>query len=126
MELYLDHERLDVYRFARQLNREVAELVALIPRGHGESIDNLIRAAKSVSRNIAEGAGKWHIADKTKFYRIARGSATECAASLDELVDYGITTEENTRRPKQTAMRIIAMLIAMIRSIEPRGRDMGT
>ena len=126
MELYLDYERLEVYRLARQLNREVAELVASIPRGQAESIDNLVRAAKSVSRNIAEGAGKWHIADKTKFYRIARGSATECAATLDELVDYGVATEEKTRRPKLTATRIVAMLIAMVRAIEPRGRDMGT
>lgn len=126
MEAFFDHERLEVYRLARQLNREVMELVSSLPRGHAETIDNLTRAAKSVTRNIAEGSGRWRIADKVRFYHIARGSATECAASLDELVDYSMATEEQIRRPRQTAARVVSMLIAMIRSIETRGRDMGT
>jgi hypothetical protein len=34
-------------------------------------------------RNIAEGAGRWSEADSSKHYKIARGEAMECAASLD-------------------------------------------
>jgi four helix bundle protein len=125
MEIVLDHERLEVYQLARQLNREVRQLVTPLPRGVSESIDNLVRAAKSVQRNIAEGAGKWRVADKIRFYHIARASATECCASLDELVDWEIAAEPLIARPKQTAARIVVMLIAMIRSTEARGRDMG-
>ena len=33
--------------------------------------------------NIAEGAGEFSPADKARLYRIARRSATECAAILD-------------------------------------------
>jgi four helix bundle protein len=34
-------------------------------------------------RNIAEGAGPWSQADSANRYKIARGAAMECAASLE-------------------------------------------
>jgi len=36
-------------------------------------------------RNIAEGAGRWSKLYMSKHYKIARGEAMECAASLDAL-----------------------------------------
>lgn len=121
-----DHERLEVYQVARQLNREVREVLEHVPRGHADSKDNLRRAAESVTRNIAEGAGKWKIPDKVNFYHIARASATECAACLDELVDFGLVAEDRIRPAKETLVRVVAMLIAMIRSLESReAQDMG-
>lgn len=121
-----DHERLEVYKAARELNREISRLLDELPRGNAESKDNLKRAAKSVTRNIAEGSGKWLLADKKRFYHIARASATECAATLDELVDFGVVPEQRIRAPKEILARVVAMQIAMIRSLESRqGRDMG-
>jgi four helix bundle protein len=117
-----DHERLDVYRVARDANRQIASIVKSIPRGHAESKDNLQRSAKSVTRNIAEGSGKWRVADKVHFYHIARASATESAAALDELCDFGLVTEEQVRQPKETLLRVVMMLVAMIRSLESRSR----
>jgi four helix bundle protein len=77
-------------------------------------------------RNIAEGAGKWKIPDKVHFYHIARASTTECAASLDELVVWARVPEERVRGLKEMLARLVAMLIAMIRSLETRDRpDMG-
>jgi four helix bundle protein len=121
MRPYFDHEKLEVYQAARAFNREVARLLEEIPRGHADSKDQLKRGAKSIPRNIAEGGGKWKLADKVHFYHIARGSATECAASLDELVDYGLVPESRIEAPKQTLARVVAMLINMIRSLEARG-----
>jgi four helix bundle protein len=124
MEAQCDHERLEVYRLAREFNRGVHGLTSKIPRGNAESVDNLLRAAKSMTRNIAEGAGKWLVRDKIKHYNIARGSSTEASASLDEMVDYEMVSEQDVRLLKGLAARIVAMLISMIRAIEPRGRDM--
>jgi four helix bundle protein len=116
-----DHEGLEVYQTAREFNRSVSGLLVRVPRGHGESRDNLTRAAKSITRNIAEGAGKWKLADKIHYYHIARGSATECAASLDELVDMAGVREAEVEPRKEILSRIVAMLIGMIRSLEARG-----
>lgn len=57
------------------------------------------------------------------FYHIARASATECGASLDELVDIAILAEPVATRLKGVLYQIIAMLIAMIRSLEQRPRQ---
>lgn len=115
-----DHEHLDVYQLWRELNREVAAILKDLPRGSAESADNVRRATKSIGRNIAEGAGKWLLADKINFYQIARGSGTECAASLDEMVDFGYVSAERVERAKALAWRITAMLIGMIRSLEKK------
>ena len=61
----------------------VGDIVGDLPKGHADRADQLVRAAESVVRNIAEGAGRWSEADCAKHYKIARGSAMECAASLD-------------------------------------------
>ena len=127
MEPYFDHEKLEVYRVARSFNREVRALLEQMPRGHADSTDNLRRAAMSITRNVAEGSGKWTIRDKVNFYHIARASATECAACLDELVDFELVPPELVRTPKQVLARLVALLIGMIRSLEARpGRDMGS
>ncbi|MEJ2186355.1 MAG: four helix bundle protein [Gemmatimonadota bacterium] len=120
MQILFDHERLEVYRLARQFARLVQRLLGEVGRGHSDSKDNLKRAAKSITRNIAEGAGKWRVADKIHFYHIARASATECAASLDELVDFGLVSDERIVAPKEILARVVAMLIAMIKSLEAR------
>ena len=120
MDYFFDHERLEVYQVAREFNRQVAGLLPDIRRGQADSKDNLARAAKSITRNLAEGAGKWRIPDKVHFYHIARASATECAASLDELVDYRLIPEARVVAMKGTLARIVSMLIAIIRSLEAR------
>jgi four helix bundle protein len=117
---YFDHEKLEVYQVARLLNREIARLLADSPRGMAESKENLSRAARSVSRNIAEGSGRWRPADRIRSYHIARGSVTECAACLDELVDLAGLSEARTQAARELAARIVAMLINMIRSLESR------
>lgn len=116
-----NHEKLEVYRTARLFNREIKELLESLPRGHADSRENLKRGAMSITRNIAEGSGKWTIRDKVNFYHIARGSATECAACLDELVDFGLVPDERILAPKHILLRVVAMLTAMIRSLEARG-----
>ena len=54
-----------------------------LPRGRAFLSDQLHRAAVSIPLNIAEGAGEFSQGEKARFYRIARRSATECAAILD-------------------------------------------
>ena len=81
----LSFQRLDVYQRAIEFLVLTTEPTESLPRGHAERADQLIRAAESVVRNIAEGAGRWSDADSAKHYQIARGEAMECAASLDVL-----------------------------------------
>jgi len=78
----LSFQRLDVYQRAIEFLALVGDIVDELPKGHSARADQLVRAAESVVRNIAEGAGRWSEADSAKHYKIARGEAMECAASL--------------------------------------------
>jgi four helix bundle protein len=112
-----DHDRLEVYQVARLFKRQLNELLPRIPRGNANLVDQLKRAARSITNNIAEGSGKWSKPDKMHYYHIARGSATECAAILDECVDYGLLTEVHVRPGRETLSRVVAMLVKLILSL---------
>ena len=71
----LDHENLDVYRCALEFLRLALRLLATLPRGESELRSQLRRAAMSIPLNIAEGAGKPTVADRSRYHGIARGSA---------------------------------------------------
>jgi four helix bundle protein len=75
-----DHEKLDVYQIAVDWVALAQDIAKALPRGEGNLADQLQRAAASITLNIAEGAGEFSGAEKARFYRMAKRSATECAA----------------------------------------------
>ncbi len=105
---FLAHERLDVYRVAVELTEA---LMATLPRkGHAELRDQLDRASTSVVLNIAEGAGRTSLTDKRRFYEVAKGSTTECAAVLDLLRIRGVVDPAAHARARTLAIRVVQML----------------
>jgi four helix bundle protein len=48
----------------------------------GDARDQLVRAARSIALNLAEGKGKRTTKDQRRFYSIAMGSLRECQALL--------------------------------------------
>ena len=78
-----DHEKLDAYQPAIELVALSDTSIERFPRGRAYLADQLQRAATSVALNIAEGAGEFPRNEKARFYRMAKRSATECAAIFD-------------------------------------------
>jgi four helix bundle protein len=89
------------------------EVTESLPRGHAERADQLIRAAESVVRNIAEAAGRWSDADSSKHYKIARGEAMECAA-LDVLKLRKLVAADRYDHGIQLLEGVVAMLTKMV------------
>ena len=110
----LSFQRLDVYQRAIEFLVLTTELTESLPRGHAERADQLIRAAESVVRNIAEGAGRWSDADSAKHYKIARGEAMDCAASLDVLRLRKLVGLDRYDRGIQLLEGVVAMLTKML------------
>lgn len=78
-------EELEVWKLARQLKKEVRELVKKFPIEEKYRLtDQIIRSSRSVGANIAEGFGRFHYKDNSKFCRNARGSLME---TLNHLID---------------------------------------
>jgi len=110
----LSFQRLDVYQRAIEFLVLTMELTESLPRGHAERADQLIGAAESVVRNIAEGAGRWSDADSAKHYKIARGEAMECAASLDVLRLRKLVGLDRYDRGIQLLEGVVVMLTKML------------
>jgi four helix bundle protein len=124
--MQFDHERLDVYKIAIDLVALVDEVVSALPRGRGYIADQLQRAATSVPLNIADGAGEFTPADKARFYRMAKRSATECAAIFDVCRRLQLVDTQRIDAARDLLLRVVSMLIQMARRRSGTGTGTGT
>jgi len=122
---HFDHEHLDVYQVAVDFVVEATRLANGFPRGHSSHADQLRRAAASICCNIAEGSGEFSTAEKARFYRMAKRSATECAALLDVRKALDLAAGEQQMGPddsladaRRLLVRIVSMLVKMARRAE--------
>jgi len=103
------HEQLDVYRAAiRYVGWAYGYCERL--KGHRHAKDQLLRASQAIALNIAEGNGKATDGDRRRYFEIARGSASECAAIQDVLEVCGALSAEENAKAKEVLDRIAAML----------------
>ncbi len=123
-----DFEKLDVYAVALDFVVVARALKQRLPPGNGDLADQLTRAANSIVLNIAEGTGAFRGDDKAHKYRIARGSAFECAAVLDIMIKLDLADATEVRNGRVLLERIGAMLTQMAKSVEKRnpGSRMGS
>lgn len=77
-------EDLEAWKLSRVLRNEIFELTKKFPSEEKYRLtDQLVRASRSITANIAEGYGRYHYKENAKFCRIARGSLLEV---LDHLI----------------------------------------
>ena len=108
-----DHEKLDVYRVALDFAAFSFDLCKRLSVGHKHAREQLLRSSQSVPQNIAEGNGKRSLADRRRFFEIARGSALESAASLDVLVACDAISRDEAGEGKRILHRVVSMLTRM-------------
>ena len=108
-----DHEKLDVYQKSIEFVALADQIVEKLPRGRSHLADQLHRAATSISLNIAEGAGEYAQNEKSRFYRMAKRSATECASILDVLHCLALIQVTDFQKGRELLLRIVAMLTKM-------------
>jgi four helix bundle protein len=105
------HRDLIVWRRAMEYAAEVHALVKRFPAREGADLRRqLLRAAMSVSANIAEGAGRMHRGDYLRFISIARGSLMESDSHLAMAIAFGYVRLEDARRAEDLSMEVIRML----------------
>ena len=126
MNLRFDHEKLHLYQASLKFVTWATELISKVDVKAAVK-DQLDRASTSVPLNIAEGNGKFAIKDRCRFLDFARGSALECAASLDVLVAKKLSEEAVVRAGKEQLFEIVSMLMGLINSLTARiGEEEGT
>ncbi len=110
-----DFEKLDVYQVTLNFVLLTNESSKEFPRGTAHISDQLLRASTSILLNIAEGAGEFAPLEKIRFYRMARRSATECAAILQLANLLKFLDDIVYIKVKALLIRIISMLSKMTR-----------
>lgn len=80
--------------------------------------DDLQRAANSIVHNIAEGYGRFEARDKTRFYKISRGSAYEAMSQILVAEAEKYISSEKSKDIVQKYKDVNDELSSLIRSIE--------
>lgn len=85
---YNDFRDLEVWKNCREIRKKIWNLCKTFPNDEKYRLsDQMIRASRSSTANIAEGYGRFHFQENMQFCRQARGS-------LYELIDHVLVAEE--------------------------------
>jgi four helix bundle protein len=113
-------ENLEVYQKAVDFADEAAALTEGFPRGYGFLVDQLNRAALSIATNLAEGNGRFTIADRRNFFTIARGSTQECVPLVEIARRRGLIQEPASLALRERLEVIAKMISGLINGLENR------
>ena len=116
---YDDFSQMPVYQKSLELLLEIYSLVKNFPSEEKYNlVDDMKRASNSICHNIAEGFGRYEARDKTRFYKISRGSSFELISQLivSEKLNYIDSGKETELKNK--IFEIISELNSLIKTLE--------
>ena len=102
MTNYKGYKDLECYIQARQLRVYISNLVKKFP-AHEKFLltAQIIDSSRSITRNMAEGYGRYTYNDTRNFFIIARGSVTETMEQLTTAYDEKYINEEELKTGEQ-------------------------
>lgn len=115
-ESFRSFEDLDCWKACTEVRRFITELVNKYPKEEKFALaDDMKRAARSTTHNIAEGFGRFHYQENVQFCRISRGSLYELIDQLITSVDDGYITKEEYEKGRALISKALALLNRYIR-----------
>jgi four helix bundle protein len=99
---------LEIYQITKKYPRD--ELFGLVSQTR--------RAVASITCNIAEGYGRYHYKDKTRFYHIAKGSSAEVQNCLIIARDLGYINKEEFKKNKNISTEGYKLICGLINSTD--------
>ena len=104
-------EDLQCWQACREVRIFITKLVKTYPKEERYSlVDNMKRAARSTTQNIAEGFGRFHYKENSQFCRISRGSLFELTDDLITSLDEGYISKENYQKGRDKISNALALL----------------
>ena len=109
-------EDLQCWQACREVRIFITDLVKTYPKEEKYSlVDNMKRAARSTTQNIAEGFGRFHYRENMQFCRISRGSLFELTDDLITSFDEGYINEDNYQKGGEKISNALALSNGYIR-----------
>ena len=95
MFLELAHTKLDVFKISKEFVLSCYKETRTFPSEERFAmIQQIRREALSVHLNVAEGCSRKSVAERKRFYEIARGSVIEIDTAFDIALNLGYTSKE--------------------------------
>lgn len=114
-------ETLELWKKARDLRKEISSLVKNFPSIEQYRLtDQLIRASRSVTANVAEGHGRYHFQENIQFCRQSRGSLYELLDHLTVALDEKYITEKIFNNLKDKTLNVIKILNGYVSYLKKR------
>ncbi len=117
-------EDLEIWRLARNFRKGISAMVRTFPVDEKYRLtDQLIRASRSVTANIAEGYGRFHYQENIQFCRQSRGSLFEIVDHLTVALDQGYITDDAFQIMREDVFAIVKKVNGYISYLENRKRE---
>lgn len=115
MFLELSHTKLDVFKVSKEFVLTCYKETKKFPlKEKFGMISQIRRAALSVHLNIAEGCSRKSLAERKRFYEIARGSLVEVDTALEIAVNLSYTSKEKMNELGILIIRTFQLISKMI------------
>lgn len=119
-------EDLECWKEAASLRRKVRVVTKTFPAEEKfRLVDQLVRASRSATANIAEGFGRYHYQENTQFCRQSRGSLYEVIDHLIVANEEEYITKEQLNELKEQTHKSIAILNGYINYLQ-RAKTIGS
>ncbi|HUC79427.1 MAG TPA: four helix bundle protein [Flavisolibacter sp.] len=116
MSEYKPFTDLQVWKAARKFKKEIEQLAnAFPPEEKYRLCDQMIRSARSITANIAEGHGRFGYPDQIKFCINARGSLNETLNHLIDAYDCQFISKEQLTAYKIKFNEVMGLLNGYIK-----------
>jgi len=114
-------EKLEVYNLAREYRKKIYKLTYKLPKEEKYNLINQIRrAAVSLTNNIAEGHGRYHYQENIQFLRQSRGSLEELLDDLNICIDESYVDESYINGLKQEGYVLLKKLNSYIKYLRSK------
>ncbi|MEE9495444.1 MAG: four helix bundle protein [Desulfobacterales bacterium] len=114
-------EDLQCWQACREVRVFITELVKSYPKEEKYSVvDNMKRADRSATQNIAEGFGRFHYKENLQFCRISRGSLFELTDDLITSIDEGFINKEDYELGRNKISNALALLNGYIKYLNSK------
>jgi four helix bundle protein len=116
---YNDFRDMGVWQKSFLLLIDIYSIIKKFPADERLALtDQLKRAANSVVHNLAEGYGRYEPKDKTRFYKIARGSAFESMSQILVAESQNYLSTEISENIIERYKKVIEEINALIHHLE--------
>ena len=119
--VYTDFTQMSVWKKTSKLLVKIYDISKQFPDEERFGLTSDIRrAANSVTHNIAEGYGRFEGRDKSRFYKISRGSAYEVISQLIVSAELNYLNKRNINNVINGFKEVITELDLLIKTVETK------